>query len=189
MPSTRAGISSSITSLCGSNCWLCTSSDHAVACRQCTSCSGLLCDGFGLDGKRLLSWSHHEPWWSGTETGFRIYWRWLSRSKHVRGRTPVSRVVRDLIFRMAAENPTWGAPRIHGELLKLAFVISELASRSATVSWLLSPGWLERSERHMDQNLLVSQNIRIHRHAPQLEKPLWHVTPIPIVLAPTTQFA
>jgi putative transposase len=37
----------------------------------------------------------------------------------------VSREVRALIFRMAAENPTWGAPRIHGELLKLGFVLSE----------------------------------------------------------------
>jgi arginine repressor len=44
----------------------------------------------------------------------------------------VSKQVRVLIFRMAAENPTWGAPRIHGELLKLGFPLSE-----ATVSrWL-----------------------------------------------------
>jgi putative transposase len=41
------------------------------------------------------------------------------------GRKPVSKEIRALIFRMAAENPTWGAPRIHGELLKLGFVISE----------------------------------------------------------------
>jgi hypothetical protein len=37
----------------------------------------------------------------------------------------VSKEVRALIFRMAAENPTWGAPRIHGELLKLGFDLSE----------------------------------------------------------------
>jgi hypothetical protein len=37
----------------------------------------------------------------------------------------VSQEVRALIFRMAAENPTWGAPRIHGELLKLGFDLSE----------------------------------------------------------------
>ena len=38
---------------------------------------------------------------------------------------PVDEQIRALIFRMAAENPTWGAPRIHGELLKLGFQVSE----------------------------------------------------------------
>ena len=51
--------------------------------------------------------------------GFRLYWRWLSRSGRAGGRRRVSAEVRALIFRMAAENPTWEAPRIHGELLKL----------------------------------------------------------------------
>ena len=58
-------------------------------------------------------------------TGFRLYWSWISRARKVVGRKPISREVRDLIFRMVAENPTWGAPRIHGELLKLGFEISE----------------------------------------------------------------
>ena len=51
-----------------------------------------------------------------------------------------SKQVRALIFRMAAENPTWGAPRIHGELLKLGFHLSE-----ATVS-----RWLRRIPRTPD---------------------------------------
>ena len=50
--------------------------------------------------------------------GFRLYWKWLSRSKTRVGRKPVSKEIRALIFQMVAENPTWGAPRIHGELLK-----------------------------------------------------------------------
>src|SRR5271165_3215372 len=58
-------------------------------------------------------------------TGFRLYWSWISRDRKVVGRKPISREVRDLIFRMAAENPTWGAPRSHGELLKLGFDVSE----------------------------------------------------------------
>jgi putative transposase len=57
--------------------------------------------------------------------GFRLYWRWISRTKHHVGRRQISKEVRDLIFRMVAENPTWGAPRIHGELLMLGFDVSE----------------------------------------------------------------
>jgi len=49
-------------------------------------------------------------------TGFKLYWTWLSRHRTRVGRKCVSRELRELIFRMVAENPTWGAPRIHGEL-------------------------------------------------------------------------
>jgi Integrase core domain len=55
--------------------------------------------------------------------GFRAYWRWKSRAQS--GRPPVSRELRELIRRMSKENPLWGAPRIHGELLKLGFEIAE----------------------------------------------------------------
>src|SRR5215470_15422262 len=72
--------------------------------------------------------------------GFRLYWRWLSRAKQVGGRKPVSKELRGLILRMAMENPTWGAPRIHGELLKLGFDVSE-----PTVS-----RWLRRVPRRPD---------------------------------------
>ena len=65
-------------------------------------------------------------------SGFRLYRSWLSRTRHAAGRKPLSREVRDLIFRMVAENPTWGAPRIHGELLKLG-VCREYVSTSLTL--------------------------------------------------------
>jgi putative transposase len=55
--------------------------------------------------------------------GFRLYWRWRSRPRG--GRPKVSVEVRTLIRRMAAENADWGAPKIHGELLKLGFEVSE----------------------------------------------------------------
>jgi hypothetical protein len=55
--------------------------------------------------------------------GFRAYWRWKSRARP--GRPRVSRELRELIQRMGKENPLWGAPRIHGELLKLGFEIAE----------------------------------------------------------------
>jgi hypothetical protein len=55
--------------------------------------------------------------------GFRAYWRWKSRGR--RGRPRVSCGLRELIQRMSKENPLWGAPRIHGELLKLGFEIAE----------------------------------------------------------------
>ena len=55
--------------------------------------------------------------------GFRAYWRWKSGTHP--GRPPISRELRELIHRMSRENPLWGAPRIHGELLKLGFEIAE----------------------------------------------------------------
>lgn len=53
--------------------------------------------------------------------GFRLLWRWRSRA----GRPSTRAETRALIRRMAAENPIWGATRIHGELLKLGYRVSE----------------------------------------------------------------
>jgi putative transposase len=57
--------------------------------------------------------------------GFKLFWTWLSRHRKRAGRKCVSRELRKLIFRMVAENPTWGAPCIHGELRMLGFDLSE----------------------------------------------------------------
>jgi putative transposase len=55
---------------------------------------------------------------------FRQYWTRLS-GRFSGGRPPVSAEVAALVRKMAAANPLWGAPRIHGELLKLGIEISE----------------------------------------------------------------
>ena len=55
---------------------------------------------------------------------FRLFWTWKIR-RGKKGRPTVSKEVRCLIRRMSHENPGWGAPRIHGELLKLGIDIGE----------------------------------------------------------------
>jgi type II secretory pathway pseudopilin PulG len=55
--------------------------------------------------------------------GFRRYWRWKSRS--LGGRPQIGTDLRALIRRMSIENVLWGAPRIHGELLKLGFEVAQ----------------------------------------------------------------
>ena len=55
--------------------------------------------------------------------GFRAFWRWKSRNRA--GRPKIDRGLRDLIQRMSRENPLWGAPRIHGELLMLGFDVAQ----------------------------------------------------------------
>src|SRR4051812_40882737 len=74
--------------------------------------------------------------------GFRRYWRWKSHS--LGGRPQIDADLRALIRRMSIDNPLWGAPRIHGELLKLGF---EVAQSSVAKYYMVkrcgpaSPGW------------------------------------------------
>jgi hypothetical protein len=71
--------------------------------------------------------------------GFRRYWTVLCQArKAVGGGKRISKEIRDLIFQMVVENPTWGAPRIHGELLMLGFDVSE-----RTIS-----RWMRRAPRN-----------------------------------------
>jgi hypothetical protein len=66
--------------------------------------------------------------------GFAAYWRWKSRP--LGGRPRIGKEVRDLIRRMSFENPLWGAPRIHGELLKLGI---EVAQSTVSIYMVLRP--------------------------------------------------
>lgn len=87
--------------------------------------------------------------------GFALYWRALFRARRVIGRKRLSKEVRDLIFRMVAENPTWGAPRIHGELLMLGFDVSE-----RTIS-----RWMRRAPRDPEPAKRWLAFLRNHREA------------------------
>jgi transposase InsO family protein len=73
--------------------------------------------------------------------GFRRYWGWKSRRRG--GRPPVETELRALIRRMSIENPLWGAPRIHGELLKLGFEVAPSSVAKYIVKRRVPPsqGW------------------------------------------------
>jgi putative transposase len=80
--------------------------------------------------------------------GFQFYWRW--RSRHP-GRPRISPEIRDLIRRMSNANPLWGAPRIHGELLKLGIKISQ-ATVGRWMPWqpkVPSPTWRSFLRNHL----------------------------------------
>jgi putative transposase len=87
--------------------------------------------------------------------GFRLYWRLISRVGKQVGRKRVSKEVRRLIFKMVAENSTWGAPRIHGELLMLGFDVSE-----RTIS-----RWMKRVPRDPEPAKRWLAFLRNHREA------------------------
>jgi putative transposase len=88
-------------------------------------------------------------------SGFRMYWRLISRVRRQVGRKQTPKEVRELIFRMVAENPTWGAPRIHGELLMLGFDLSE-----RTIS-----RWIKRAPKDTDRAKHWLAFLRNHREA------------------------
>ncbi len=86
--------------------------------------------------------------------GFRLFWTWKIRHGRV-GRPAVSREVRDLIRRMSRENALWGAPHIHGELLKLGIEISETSVAKYVVRHRKPPSqtWRTFLDNHV-QNLV-----------------------------------
>src|ERR1700720_1601213 len=88
--------------------------------------------------------------------GFRLYWRWKSGSGHP-GRPKTPRETRDLIRKMSIANPLWGAPRIHGELLKLGIVVSQ-ATVGRYMPWrpaVPSPTWRSFLRNHMSETTAV----------------------------------
>jgi putative transposase len=79
----------------------------------------------------------------------------LSRVRKPAGRRRISKEVRDLIYRMVAENPSWGAPRIHGELLMLGLDLSERTTSR----------WMKRTPRDPQATRRWLVFLRNHREA------------------------
>ena len=80
--------------------------------------------GFRQSGQ-VLTITRPETLLRWHRTGFRCYWRWKSRPRGGRPQIDTERCL--LIRRMSVENPLWGAPPIHGELLKLGFKVAQLS--------------------------------------------------------------
>ena len=82
--------------------------------------------------------------------GFRLFWTWKVRSGQP-GRPAVPKDVRELIRKMSRENPLWGAPRIHGELLKLGIDIGETSVAKYMVRQRKPPSqtWRTFLENHV----------------------------------------
>jgi putative transposase len=87
--------------------------------------------------------------------GFRWYWRMISKTRKPIGGRQTPKEVRDLIFQMVTENPSWGAPRIHGELLMLGFDVSE-----RTIS-----RWMKRVSTNPDPGKRWLAFLRNHKEA------------------------
>jgi putative transposase len=93
--------------------------------------------------------------------GFRLFWTWKVRRGQP-GRPVISRELRDLIRQMCRENPGWGAPRIHGELLKLGIDIGE----SSVGKYMLrcrkppSQNWHTFLENHLTQLVSIDSTLR-----------------------------
>ena len=88
--------------------------------------------------------------------GFKLYWAMLGKvRKRVGGGPRICKQIRELIFQMVAENPSWGAPRIHGELLMLGFEVSE-----STIS-----RWMKRAPRSPEPAKRWLAFLRNHREA------------------------
>ena len=94
-----------------------------------------------LRPETIVRWHRH---------GFRAYWRW--RTRGLPGRPRVPKEVRDLIREISFANPLWGAPRVHGEILKLGFAVAQstVAKYTAKHRRRPSPPWRTFLHNHAD---------------------------------------
>jgi transposase InsO family protein len=95
----------------------------------------------------VIGW-HHQA--------FRWFWRWKSRRQL--GRKPLDGDLRQLIRTMSQQNPLWGAPRLHGELLKLGFSVAQRTVAKYLVTQPRSPcpqAWKTFLRNHLSQTVSV----------------------------------
>ena len=88
--------------------------------------------------------------------GFRLFWTWKIRRGQL-GRPPVCKETRELIRTMSRENPLWGAPRIHGELLKLGIDIGQTSVSKYMVRQRKPPSqtWRTLLDNHLQSLVSV----------------------------------
>jgi hypothetical protein len=81
--------------------------------------------------------------------GFRFFWTWKSRHGRA-GRPSIPKDVRELIRSMSKANPLWGAPRVHGEILKLGIELSQATVAKYMVRYPKPPSqtWRTFLENH-----------------------------------------
>jgi hypothetical protein len=131
-------------------------SDRALLVWMTGICPNLLDLARVVKQETILRWHR---------AGFKAFWRWKSQKRA--GRPKVDRDLRDVILRMSRENPLWGAPRIHGELLMLGFDVAQ-----STVS-----KYMERGHRPPSQSWKTF--LRNHADA---------ITAIDMCVVPTVTF-
>jgi hypothetical protein len=91
--------------------------------------------------------------------GFRTYWRWKSRPHAGRPKIPAD--LRQLILEMSVANPLWGAPRIHGELLKLGIDVGQTTGAKYMPKRRRPPsqGWKTFLRNHAD-GICIDRHVR-----------------------------
>src|SRR3954447_26398687 len=101
----------------------------------------------GLDAVAIILPETNVRW---ARAGFRTFWRWKSRSRAGRRQVPLE--IRQLIREISLANPLWGAPRIHGELLKLGVDVGQtwVAKYMARHRKPPSQGWRTFLSNHAD---------------------------------------
>src|SRR5476649_2553964 len=116
----------------------------------------------------VLTIVHPETLVRWHRAGFRCYWRWKSRARG--GRPQIETDLRKLIRQMSIENPLWGAPRIHGELLKLGFDVAQSSVAKYMVKQHRPPsqGWRTFLRNHAPDIVAMDLFVANHRIRPAL---------------------